>query len=553
MFDVIVIGSGAAGLTAATTAALHGCRVRLIEKADRIGGMTAGSGGAMWIPGNPLMSAAGVTDTPELARTYIRAHLAGHYDPDMVDAFLSAGPEMVTFLENRSSAMRFMSYPGPDYQQDLPGAQPRARSVMPQYYDGQNLGSWLARMEGPKRELTVFGGMQVEASEATELQNSWRNWASFKTAVRLISRYAADRIRWGRGTRMIRGQALVARLLRSAIDAGVEISVSTPAIELVMRDGAVAGVIVRRGKTVETIDAAHGVIIATGGFSSDRGRVARHFPDPEKHLSMFPPANRGDGIDLALAAGAAFGRENADNAIWMPASTTVRRDGMVDRYPHFAFDRCKPGAVVVNAEGRRFVNEGASYHVFVREMRRNNAVPAWLIGDHRFLRRYGMGMARPFPYPYRQHVRSGYLVQAPSIAALATKIGVPAASLVQTVDRMNRYARSGCDEEFAKGDDSHSRLLGDPTHGPNPTLGPIDRGPYYAMALYPSDVGTTLGLRTDAEAQVLDESGAAIPGLFACGLDMNSVLRGHYPGAGTMLGPAMTFAFIAGRKIAGMT
>lgn len=549
--DVLVIGSGAAGLTAALTAALHGRKVTLIEKTDRIGGMTAGSGGALWLPNNPLMQAAGVNDTPDLAREHIAAHLGNLYDPEMVDAFLEAGPAMMTFLQERSSAMRFMSYAGPDYHQDLPGSQPAARSVMPQYFDGRLLGPWLARMEGPKRELTVFGGMQVEAGEAIELQYSWRRWSSFKIAAKLIGRYAVDRLRFGRGTRMIRGQALVGRLLKSALDAGVTIRTGTSATELIVRDGRVAGAATEMDGVAERIEANHGVILATGGFSSDPGRIARFFPDVAGHISMLPPANRGDGIDMAMAAGGAFGRENADNGIWMPASANLRSDGRVERYPHFGFDRCKPGAVVVNAQGRRFINEGASYHAFVRAMRRNDAVPAWLIGDHPFLREYGMGMARPFPYPYRPLVRSGYLIEAGTIAELAERIGVPVNALEETVARMNHYAHTGCDEEFGKGDDIHTRMLGDARHGPNPTLGPIATAPFYALALYPSDVGTTLGLRTDRHAQVLDEAGHPIPGLYACGLDMNSVLRGHYPGAGTMLGPAMAFAYAAGCHIAG--
>ncbi|MFA7601650.1 MAG: FAD-dependent oxidoreductase [Novosphingobium sp.] len=549
--DVLVIGSGAAGLTAALTAALHGRHVILIEAAERVGGMTAGSGGAMWLPANPLMAAAGIVDTPELAHTHIAAHLGDLYDRDMIDAFLKNGSAMVGFLQERSSAMRFISYAGPDYHQNLPGAQPSARSLMPQYFDGRLLGPWLARMEGPKRELTVFGGMQVEASEALELQQSWRRLSAFNVAARLVGRYALDRARFGRGTRLIRGQALVGRLLRSALDAGVTIRPATRATSLLQRAGKVCGAIILTATGEDRIEAGDGVILATGGFSSDPERVNRFFPDAAMHIPMFPATNRGEGVNLAESVGGSFGRKNADNGIWMPASAYRRADGTMLRYPHFAFDRCKPGAVVVNAHGRRFVNEGGSYHAFVRAMRLNDAVPAWLVGDHPFLREYGMGLARPFPYPYRPLVRNGYLVQARTIAELAGKIRVPADALEDTIVRMNRYAQTGSDEEFGKGDDIHSRMLGDARRGPNPTLGPIATAPFYALALYPSDAGTTLGLRTNTNAQVLDDAAMPIPGLYACGLDMNSALRGHYPGAGTMLGPAMAFAYAAGRHTAG--
>lgn len=550
--DVLVIGSGVAGLTAAITAALSGCSVVVIEGEARIGGTTAWSGGAAWIPANPHMSEIGAEDSADQARSYIKTILGNHHDGRMVDAFLANGPEMVRFLEANTSAVRFVPYASPDYHPNIVGAAAKGRSMMAAPYDGRYLGAELDRMRGPMPELTVFGGMQVDPGEALHLQHSWRRWTSFKVATRLIGRYAIDRIRFGRGTRLIRGQALLARLFRSALDLGIEIRTSTRALRLIEEEGRVTGIAVSCRGTEQALSCHRGVVLATGGFSNNAEMVATHIPDADRHLVMLPGMGRGDGLAMAKALGGGTNTANTDNAIWMPGTARYRTDGTLrQRYPHFAFDRCKPGSILVNAQGRRFANEAQSYHMLVREMRANDAIPAWLIADHRFLRKYGMGLARPFPYPYRHLVREGYLKRGRSIAELAERIGVDSHALTQSVARMNRFAESGDDTDFGKGGDIFTRMLGDAEHGPNPCLGPIETAPFYALALYPSDCGTTLGLTTDEQARVLREDGTPIAGLYACGPDMNSVMRGNYPGGGTMIGPAMTFAFVAGRHIAG--
>ncbi|MGE4432247.1 MAG: FAD-dependent oxidoreductase [Sphingobium sp.] len=548
--DVIVIGSGAGGLTAAVAAALDGARVLVIEGEERLGGTAALSGGAAWIPLNPHMASAGIEDSREDAETYIRRILGNRFDDRMIGAFLETGPMMVADLEARTSAVRFLSYAGSDYHPDLPGAKPRARSLMAKPFDGRALGPWLHRLRLPMRELTVFGGMQVDAGEAIDLQYSWRRWRSAKVAVPLLARYAMDRLRHGRGTRMIRGQALVARLLKSALDLDVRFLTDARAVKLVREDLAVTGVVVEWAGKLSTLSASGGVIIATGGFSAEPDMVRKHIPYPERHLRIMPESGTGSGLKMAQAIGAAMGTDNADNGIWMPGSSRMHKNGRVDRYPHFAFDRCKPGALIVDGQGRRFVNEAAPYHVLVRAMHARGAVPAWLIGDRPFLRKYGMGLARPFPYPARPLVKDGYLIEASSLDELAARLGMDGAVLQATVRRLNELADEGVDHDFGKGGDIFTRALGDARHGPNPCLGRIERGPFYALALAPSDCGTTLGLQTDEFARVLDGAGAVIPGLYACGLDMHAVLRGNYPGAGTMIGPAMTFGYSAGRHAA---
>ncbi|WP_340314917.1 FAD-dependent oxidoreductase [Rhizorhabdus argentea] len=551
--DVIVVGSGPAGLTAAIAAALAGSRVLVLEKTDLLGGTGAWSGGAAWVPCNPLMDADGVPDSFDAAQAYIRAVAGNLPDERMIATFLEQGPKVVAHLETRTTAVRFSSYGGSDYHPELAGATPRARSLLPLPYDGRELGSFLKLMRGPMPELTVFGGMQVDAAEAVDLQYSWKRWRSFKVATRLMARYAIDLLRYRRGTRMIRGQALIARLLRSAIDLGVEFQTSSKVEELLYVKGRVVGVRARRSSSLVDVKVVRGVVLATGGFSANPALVERHFPFPDKHLRVMPSANMGEGLQMAQAVGATMDQENADNGIWMPASSHRFPSGKIARYPHFAFDRCKPGALIVDKSGERFVNEAAPYHVLVRAMHARGAVPAWLIGDKRFLRKYGMGIARPFPYPYRKFVRQGYLIEGATLTELAAKLSINHQGLLDTVARMNRFAMSGVDEDFGKGGDMFTRALGDQEHGLNPCLGSIDRsGPFFALALYPSDCGSTLGLRTNENAQVLGRSGQPIEGLYACGLDMNSVLRGNYPGAGTMIGPAITFGYLAGSHAASL-
>ncbi|WP_313807232.1 FAD-dependent oxidoreductase [Sphingobium sp.] len=545
-YDTLVIGSGAAGLSAALSAALHGLKVLVVEKTEFIGGTTAWSGGAAWLPANPLLDG----DTAEAGRTYIRELIGNFYDPAMIDSFIANASRMIDCFQTGSSSVRFQHIPLPDYHQDLAGSTLGGRSVIPLPYDARKLGPWLQRLRHPKPEMTVFGGMQAELAELSHLQSSWRSWSSFRIAAPLVARYLADRLRFGRGTRTIRGTALAGRLLRSCLDAGVEFWTEAKVQRLIARERRAVGAVVWHEGSEVTVHAARGVVIATGGFIGDPEMRKANIPYPDEHIDILLSANIGDGIRLAREIGAALGPDNAQNAIWSPGSQRRLKNGALSTYPHFLLDRCKPGAIMVDRSGRRFVNEGSSYHTIGNVMHERGAVPGWLIADHRFLRKYGMGMARPAPYPVGPRVREGYLIKADTIAGLAAKIGVDPAGLEEEVTRMNRFAEAGVDEDFGKGADAYSRFLGDAEHKPSPSLGPIRSAPFYALALYVTDAGTTLGLRVDPDARVLDEIGQPIPALFAAGLDMNSVLRGHYPGGGSMIGPALTFGYVAGRTMA---
>lgn len=546
--DVVVVGSGAAGLTAAIVAAAAGLRVVLLEKTDHIGGTSAWSGGVAWVPNNHLMPAAGRTDSAALAKQYVAAVAGDRVDQTMVDAFLATAPEAFEFLEKNTSAVRWTSYPGVDYFTAHPGATSH-RGLMVKPYDGRALGEHLGALQCPLRQLVVFRSMQVDVTDTYHLQHIFGSWKSFAHSTRLLVRYARDRLSGRRGTRLIRGNALAARLYRSALDLGVTVVRRSDVVELQRNGQRVSGVVYLLSGQRLLLRATRAVILATGGVSGSERFRELLMPHARQHVSMLPDGNCGDGVSMALTQGAVLGSDKVKNACLTPVSLLKERDGRETKYPHLAFDRCKPGSIMVDAAGRRFTNEGACYHEVVTAMHAAGVVPAWLIGDRPFLRRYGMGLARPFPYRVRPLVTAGYLVQAPTLEDLARRIGAQPQVLAETVAHFNELARGGVDTDFGRGANPYDRSLGDPEHGPNPCLGEIRRGPFYALKLYPGDVGTFRGLRVNANAQVTDTGGNAIAGLYACGLDIDSVFGGFYPGAGAMHGPNITFAYVAARHV----
>lgn len=548
--DVVVVGSGAAGLTAAIVAAVAGLKVVVLEKTGYVGGASAWSGGVAWIPNNHLMAQAGASDSRALAMQYVGAIAGEHLPREMFETFLDHAPATIEFLEKNTRAARFASYRGPDYFPDLPGAVPH-RSALALPFDGRELGEHLERLRPPLPQFSVFGGMQVNAEDIAHLQHGLRSLRSFAHSARLIGRYASDRLAGRRGTRLVSGNALAARLFRAALDLGIEVRTGCAATRLIAEGGRISALTYDGGATSATIFARKGVILASGGVSASDEFRRQFVPFAEHHVSMLPDGNVGDGIRMALALGAQLGANKPSNACLMPMSLLAEANGRTIKYPHLAFDRCKPGSLMVGPSGRRFTNEAGCYHDVVKAMHANSIVPAYLIGDRRFLRRYGMGLARPAPYPVRHLVRAGYLTEAPTLAALGAQIGIDGTQLLATAERMNRYARSGIDEEFGRGANSYNRFLGDPEHGPNPCLGEIGTGPFYALKILPGDVGTFRGLQVNANAQVLDANRQPLAGLYACGLDFDSVLGGCYPGAGSMHGPNMTFAYVAARHLAG--
>ncbi len=552
--DLLVAGSGAAGLAAAVTAAHHGLSVIVAEKAPVLGGTTAWSGGWIWAPCNSVAHRHGIHEDPSEPRRYLEAVLGNTFNLDLVDAFLTAAPEMVAFFD-RNTALQFECGAGiPDTYGDLPGAGMGGRSVIAQPYDGRALGSDVSLLRLPMRE-TTFMGMTIQAGpDLRAFMTVTRSTRSALHVGKRFGRHLWDLMRHRRAMQLRNGSALAARLIRSALDRGVDLRPGHALADLVSEDGGVKGVVLRSGDRDIRIRARQGVVLACGGYPHDIARRDSTFPRAKGHLPLAVETATGDGLSLGEAVGAQQARDLAAPGAWCPVSQVTWSDGSNGAFPHI-IDRGKPGVIGVLANGRRFCNEGLGYHDYVREMLA--AVPgdeepaSWLICDHRFLRRYGLGIVRPAPLPIGYWLKSGYLRRGRTLAELASICNIEAEALSATVTTFNAGARKGADAEFGRGTTAYMRLQGDKDVTPNPCLAPIEKPPYYAVKVTPGSFGTFAGLRTDGCARVLDQGGAAISGLYAAGTDMASVMGGHYPAGGINLGPALTFGFIAGRHAAG--
>lgn len=555
--DVLVAGSGCSGMSAAITAGHHGLKVLIVEKEAKFGGTTARSGGWLWIPGTSLARDWGIVESPETARTYLRHEAGNSFDAARVDAFLTTGPEAVDFFIGKT-ALRFdMPLTFPDYHAEAPGGTQGGRSMVTRPFDGRELGPLIKDIGMPLPELTVFGMMLGSGKDIVHFMRATKSLTSAIYVVKRLSKHLVDVMRHGRGMTLTNGNALAGRLAKSALDLNIPLWLSSPVRELIVEDGAVRGAIVERdGRPIRVI-ARRGVVLACGGFPHDVSRrkaMFPHAPTGTEHFSPGPVGNTGDGLRLAEAAGGRVEDTLPHTAAWVPVSITTRKDGSKGVMPHF-IDRAKPGVIAVTREGKRFANEGNSYHDFVQAMvkaaKPGEEICAYLICDHRTLRKYGLGCVPPFPMPLGHHLKTGYLKRGATLAELARESGIDANGLEATVAAFNRTAVNGNDPDFGKGSRAYNRYQGDPLHGPNPCVAPLGNGPYYAIKMVVGDLGTYAGIKTDAHARALDADGKVIEGLYAAGNDMASIMGGNYPGAGITLGPALTFGYIAGKHLAG--
>lgn len=545
-YDVVVVGSGSAGLAAALTARLRGLTALVVEKTDRYGGSTALSGGAIWVPNNLHLDAAGLADTPEKARAYLDATVGDRVPADRKDAYLTHGPRMVREFHDRT-AVRFTYTDGySDYYPERLGGHPRGRSVEPRVFDLRRL--------GPEQRATLRRaglptyGLTITSQDFRHLNMVARTRAGRRTAAKVGARAVRDLLTGRRSLSL--GEALVARMRHSLDRLGGDLWLSAPMTGLVEEDGRVAGVRIGRDGREATVRATGGVVLASGGFSHDQALREKHLPGPTSTAwSAAAEGQTGDALEPALALGAAL---DLMDRVW-GAPTVVPPDGK----PFFLVaDRGIPGMVIVDSEGRRYANEAAPYHEFVDAMYAHEArggaraVPSWLILDATSRSRYlftGLFPGQAFPKAWRE---SGFVRQAATVEELARLIGAAPERLRATVDRFNGFARAGRDEDFHRGDSVYDRYYGDPTL-PNPNLAPLDKGPFHAVPVHPGDIGTKGGLVTDATARVLREDGTAIPGLYASGNVSAAVMGETYPGPGATIGPAMTFSWIAVNDIAG--
>ncbi|SPF80928.1 FAD-dependent oxidoreductase [Pseudoprimorskyibacter insulae] len=558
-YDVIVIGSGASGLATAITAKKHGASVVVIEKEPVFGGTTAFSGGVLWVPMNRHAREAGVSDTREAAIQYMKEETGNFYNADMVETFIDTGPEMIDWFE-RETEVKFIPTLYPDYHPDVPGGVDVGRSVLAAPFDTSSLGENLKRLRPPLATIT-FMGMMFNSSNADikHFFNATKSARSFAYVTKRMAKHFAEVAKHGRGVQVTSGNALAARLAKSAFDLAIEIFTDTPAKELLVSDGKISGVRVAGAAGDVTLTARKGVVIATGGFAHDVEKLKQAYPHLRRggeHFSPVPEGNTGDGIRLAEAVGGHAPIEFNDTSAWMPVSKVPMGKGKFGAFPHL-LDRYKPGIIAVLKSGKRFTNESESYHdvgaALMRACEGQTETAAWLICDHPTIRKYGLGYAKPAPVPLAKYIANGYLQKGATLAELAAKTGIDPKELEATVVAYNGPAERGEDPQFGRGKTSFNRYLADPDHKPNPCVGPIQKGPFYALKIIMGDLGTFDGLRTTVSGQVLNEAGAPIEGLFAVGNDRASIMGGNYPGAGITLGPAMVFGYITGRHLAGIT
>lgn len=552
-FDVVVVGAGGAGLSAALFAAIEGAKVLIVERTEYVGGTTAWSAGTTWVPGTAHGKRVNPHDTLDAAATYLD-NAVGERTPAAVrQAFLAHGAQAVAHVEANSD-VKYRPYPKhPDYISDLGGSTLNGRALEPLPFDGRLLGDLFSLLRPPIPEFTVLGGMMVDRTDINHLLAMTKSWPSLKHSVRIVLRHLADRLSYPRGTRLVMGNALVARLLYSLQQRGnVTLAMETEVSEFATGTNGVEGLKLRSGSETRRVHAKGGVVLASGGFNRHPGLRAQMLPGIPAEWCPAAPGHTGQMHDLAQGLGAAYATGGMSPAFWAPVSLRKRADGSTAVFPHFVMDRAKPGMITVNQAGERFVNESTSYHLFGLTMQAANktspAIPAYLVCDAEALRKYGIGMVRPGGKGLAPFLADGYLTQGGTLEELASKLGMDAAKLRQSVEQINAYADTGVDPDFGRGTTAYQQNLGDPNWpGKNPNIGPLRQGPYYAVRLYPGDIGASTGFATDENARVLRAGDAAIDGLYAVGNDMNSIMGGTYPAPGITIGPGLVFAFLAAR------
>lgn len=540
-YDVVVVGSGAAGLAAAVTAGLRGLSALVVEKTELYGGSTALSGGAIWVPGNFHLDEAGLGDTREKARAYLDATVGDRVPAERTDAYLDQGPRMVREFHDRTD-VRFMYTPGyADYFPEALGGMAQGRSIEPCIVDFKKLGALRHSMR--RAGLPTYG-LTMTSYDFRFLNMVSRTWAGRRRSLRVGARAAKALVS---GQQLLSlGEALIARLRMSMQKLGGDLWLGTPLTGWVIDTDRVTGIrVTRAGKTL-TIRAKGGVVLASGGFSHDQELREKHLPAPTS--TAWTHASEGQVGDALRLAGELGAATDLLDKVWGAPSLCPPGEK-----PFFLVaDRGIPGMVIVNAAGERYANEAAPYHAFVDAMyaadkEEATTVPSWLILDARSKARYifaGLFPGQPFPKRWTQN---GFLRQAPTLEELSAKLATP--QLPATVRRFNGFAATGKDADFGRGDSVYDRYYGDPTLL-NPNLAPLDKGPFYAVPVHPGDIGTKGGLVTDAHARVLREDGTPVAGLYASGNCSAAVMGETYPGPGATIGPAMTFSWAAVNDIA---
>ena len=553
--DVIVVGSGAAGAMAALRAAELGLRPLIIEKAHKFGGTSAASGGVLWIPNHGLEENG---DSREQALQYLHTLVRGPIQRDRLEAFVDQGPQMVRFM--RSLGIAVMQAQWPDYFPDTPGAR-ADRSIICPTFDGRELGEHFTLMREQYTRFKLLNRYSMDLAEFFALSARARGWVF--TLARILWRYWTDlatRRITRRDRRFTSGAALMGQIYKQIFARDIEVRLDTKLSELTMSDGRVTGVRVSHfGRSYE-IQAAHGVVLAAGGFEWNQALRDRFFPVPglTRHSSTPEDANRGEALLAGLQIGAAT--EHTEAGWWIP-TMHMPMPGVsnFEEIHQAAFDVGRPHSVCVNRNGVRFVDEACGYDDFGQAMvadqlRTGSNCPCWLVFDASFRTKFSAGGFMPTPVLPDRRIPPDwwdhYIFKADTVGALADKIQVPAEALARTIAQINKFSRAGLDPEFGRGGNAYDRFFGDPTVKPNPSLAPIETAPFYAVPINLGDLGTKGGLKADARARVLRADGEPIPNLYAAGNASGCPFGNCYPGAGGTIGPALTFGYIAANDIA---
>ena len=552
--DYLVVGSGAAGMGSAIIAHECGMDTLVIEKADCYGGTTALSGGVAWIPDNHQLPTEGIHDSQQEAWTYLQRVTGGEVEEGRLRAYVRRAREAIQCFE-RCSEVKFAALPSyVDYYPELPGGKRGGRSMDPLAFDLCKLGDEFQRMRPPV-EPRVFDRLMFTAGEAHHMIESPLKRTLILLRELLV--FALDlpsRLRGLPARRLTLGQALVGRLRYSLLQRKVPVWLNTELRELILEGGAVVGAAVEREGALQRIRARRGLLLAAGGFGRNEAMRRQHHPDPcGAEWTVEAPGNDGRAIELGSAVGAQT--EFMHCAWWTP--TYLMPDG-VSRA--LVIGKSMPGSMFVNQAGRRFTNEAAPYEDVVKAQFSAHAtgvaaVPCWMVFDARYRRNYSAGplFASSIQPDHRiPPAMAGFLRKSDSLEGLARECGIDPVGLVAEVEKYNGFARTGVDLDFGRGNSLHDRYYSDPKVKPNPNLGPIDQGPFYAFAVYPGDLGTKGGLRANAFGQVIHQNGHPIRGLYAAGNCSGAVMGNSYPGAGSTIGPALTFGYIAARHAAGL-
>lgn len=551
--DVLVIGSGAGGLLSALVASTNHAKVLVVEKESLWGGTSATSGGGIWIPASDQAAAAGFQDSPEDAFTYVRKLSAPNVPDANIRAFVENAAPMLRWLTAKTT-LDYQAFPYPDYHAEEPGGSPTGfRTHMPLPIDGRVLGGDVATMRFASPAASMFGYLNWHFDETYIMLFRAPGW--WKHLTKSLARYWFDwpfRFTSRKDRRLTLGNALSGGLRDALNKQKVPVWLDSPMEDLILADGAVQGAVVRHEGRLLRIRARKGVVLAAGGFDKNQKMREQYAPlYPNTQLSGGTGGNTGDSIRAGIDAGAAT--LNMQSA-WAAPVFYIPGE---DRGRLCTIERALPGSIMVAQDGRRYLDEAASYHIVGQKMARRqaehgDASPSWFVFDHRYRHSYPVGPLYPLKPDWMHNgaIRS-ILKKGRTIAELAKAMGVDAAALEQTVSRFNDNAAQGVDPDFHRGEPAYDKMYGDPRVTPNPCLRPLDQGPFYAMPIYPGDIGTNGGLLTDPNARVLGEDNQPIPGLYAVGNNAASSMGESYPGAGVTLGPALTFGYLAARHMTG--